>query len=80
MAKMIRCMRHAQIESRAYDYLPEFRVKQGMFLPAAVAAIDSGSKQPMEWTKHFDFIRGAGYPEAWERVPLRSVRVEGVPE
>ncbi len=51
-------------------------MKQGMFLPAAIAAIDSGSKQPMEWTKHFDFIRGAGYPEAWEKVPLRETRMQ----
>ena len=74
MAKMIRCMRHTMRTSKEYDHLPEFRVKQEMFLPAAVAAIDSGSKQPMEWTKHFDFIRGAGYPEAWERIPPRSAR------
>ena len=46
-----------------------------MFLPAAIAAIDSGSKQPMEWTKHFDFLRGAGYQEACGNVPLRSQRV-----
>ena len=46
-----------------------------MFLPAAIAAIDSGSKQPMEWTKHFDLIRGVGYPEAWVNIPLRSARV-----
>ena len=75
MCKMIRVMRHAENVSKPYDHLPEFKVKQDMFLPAAIAAIDSGSRQPMEWTKHFDFIRGAGYPEAWENVPLRSDRV-----
>lgn len=75
MSKMIRVMRHAEKVSKAYDHLPEFKVKQNMFLPAAIAAIDSGSRQPMEWTKHFDFIRGAGYQEAWENVPLRSNRV-----
>ncbi len=75
MSKMIRVMKHAENVSKPYDHLPEFRVKQRMFLPAAIAAIDSGSKQPMEWTKHFDFIRGAGYPEAWENVPLRSARI-----
>ena len=74
MCKMIRVMRHAQDVSKDYEHLPEFRVKQCMFLPAAVAAIDSGSKRPMEWTKHFDFIRGAGYAEGWEGVPLRSER------
>ena len=75
MSKLIRVMRHAENVSESYDHLPEFKVKQSMFLPAAIAAIDSGSKQPMEWTKHFDFIRGAGYPEAWENVPLRSSRI-----
>lgn len=75
MCKMIRVMKHAQNVSKPYNHLPEFKVKQEMFLPAAIAAIDSGSHQPMEWTKHFDFIRGAGYPEAWEKVPLRSARV-----
>ena len=75
MCKMIRVMKHAENVSKPYDHLPEFKVKQKMFLRAAIAAIDSGSKQPMEWTKHFDFIRGAGYPEAWEKVPLRSARV-----
>ena len=60
--------------SKMYDDLPEFKVKQDMFLPAAIAAMDSGSGKPMEWTKHFDFMRGAGYAEAWEDVPLRSRR------
>ena len=66
---------HAENVSKPYEHLPEFKVKPNMFLPAAIAAIDSGSAQPIEWTKHFDFIRGAGYPEAWEKVPLRSARV-----
>ncbi len=68
-------MKHAEDVSKAYDHLPEFKVKQDMFLSAAIAAMDSGSERPMEWTRHFDFIRGAGYPEAWENVPLRSDRV-----
>lgn len=55
MCKMTRVMKHAEDVSKAYDHLPEFKVKQDMFLPAAIAAIDSGSRQPMEWTKHFDF-------------------------
>ena len=75
MSKMIRGMKHAENVSKPYDHLPEFKVKQDMFLPAAIAAMDSGSKQPMEFTKHFDFIRGAGYPEAWEKIPLRSERL-----
>ena len=58
--------------------MPKFKIKQGMCLPIAIAAIDSGSKQPMEFRKHIDFIRGTGYPEAWEKVPLRSLRVSAV--
>jgi hypothetical protein len=72
MAKMIRCMRQAEKISKPYDDLPEFRVKQDLFLKAAVAAIDSGSGKPMHWTYHLDFVRGAGFPEAWESIPLRA--------
>ncbi|KAJ5124900.1 uncharacterized protein N7515_008725 [Penicillium bovifimosum] len=72
MCKMIRCFAHAQDTSRPYDHLPEFRVKQPLFLTAGIAAIDSASAQPMDGTKHFDFIRGAGFPEAWERFPHRE--------
>lgn len=72
MAKMIRCMKQAAIISKPYDARPEFRVKQDLFLKAAIAAIDSGSGKPMHWTYHFDFIRGAGFPEAWEKIPVRA--------
>ena len=46
-----------------------------MCLRAAIAAIDSGVAQPVDWTKHFDLIRGAGYPKACKKLPLRSARV-----
>ncbi|EED16359.1 conserved hypothetical protein [Talaromyces stipitatus ATCC 10500] len=72
MSKLIRCMAHTQQTSKPYDHLPEFRFKQDMFLIAGIAAIDSGSAQPMEGTKHYDFIRGAGFEEAWKRFPIRS--------
>ncbi|KAL1963685.1 hypothetical protein VTN77DRAFT_7889 [Rasamsonia byssochlamydoides] len=72
MSKLIRCMAHTQQVSQPYDHLPEFRVKQSMFLTAGIAAIDSGSAQPMEGTKHYDFIRGAGFEEAWKRFPIRA--------
>lgn len=71
MCKLIRCIAHAQDTSKPYDHLPEFRVKQSIFLTAGIAAIDSGSSQPMDGTKHFDFIRGAGFAEAWQRFPKR---------
>ncbi|KAL8699512.1 MAG: hypothetical protein Q9201_005963 [Fulgogasparrea decipioides] len=72
MCKMIRVMKHAQNVSKPYNHLPEFKVKQEMFLPAAIAAIDSGSRQPMEWTKHFDFIRGAGGEEKTDGLPVNG--------
>lgn len=72
MSKMIRSTKHAQDTSKPFDHLPEFRVKQGEFLPAGIAMIDSGSKQPMTWTKHWDFVRGAGWKDAWKGFPLRE--------
>ena len=72
MAKLIRAIAHGQKVSAPYDHLPEFRVKQRMFLPAANAAIDSASARPMDGTIHYDFVRGAAWPEAWERVPIRG--------
>lgn len=72
MSKMIRSTKLAQDISKPYDHLPEFRVKQDMFLTAGIAMIDSGTSQPMTWTKHWDFIRGAGFPGAWEKFPKRD--------
>ncbi|KAL9081761.1 MAG: hypothetical protein Q9159_007052 [Coniocarpon cinnabarinum] len=72
MSKMIRCTKHSQNTSAPFDHLPEFRVKQHMFLPAGIAMIDSGSKRPMTWTRHWDFVRGAGWNEAWSRFPSRN--------
>ena len=72
MAKMIRSTRLAEELSRPYDHLPEFRFKQGMFLIAGIAMIDSASDQPMTGTKHWDFVRGAGWEDAWKRFPKRD--------
>lgn len=72
MAKMIRSTRLCEELSRPYDHLPEFRVKQGMFLIAGIAMIDSASNQPMSWTKHWDFVRGAGWEDAWKQFPKRD--------
>lgn len=75
-AKLIRCTAHAQRVSEPYDHLPEFRVKQHMFLPAGNAMIDSGLEPAKMGTKQFNWsVRGAGFPEAWTSVPLRSDRV-----
>jgi hypothetical protein len=72
MSKMIRSTALAEELSRPYDDRPEFRVKQHMFLTAGIAMIDSASDQPMTWTKHWDFVRGAGFPDAWKRFPKRD--------
>lgn len=72
MSKLVRAIAHAQNVSKPFDHLPEFKVKQDMFLPAAVAALDSGSDRPMDGTIHFDLVRGAAWPEAWSNVPVRG--------
>lgn len=72
MIKLIRALAHGEEVSKPYDDLPEFRMKQDMFLLAANAAIDSASEKPMIYVQHFDLIRFAGFPEAWERVPVRA--------
>lgn len=73
MAKLIRAIKHAEEVSAPYNHMPEFRVKQNMFLPAAIAAIDSSSDIPMIGIQHFDLVRGAGYTCQWKDVPIREV-------
>lgn len=73
MAKLVRVIWHAQKVSAPYENNPEFRMKQPMFLPAAQAAVDSGSDKPMEGVLHFDFVRGAAYDKAWQKVPTRKL-------
>lgn len=72
MIKLIRVIRHAQEISAPYENDPDFRMKKHMFLPAAQAAIDSGSEKPMSGVLHFDFVRGCAFPEAWEKYPVRN--------
>ena len=56
--KVIRGMKHAENVWKPFNHLPDFKVKQNVYLPAAIAAIDSGCKQPMKWAKYLDFVRG----------------------
>ena len=75
MSKLVRTMAHSRDLSMKWDGEEQFRMKQGMFLPAANAALDSGSAnggRPMEGTRHFDFVRGAAGKEGGEDVPIRS--------
>jgi hypothetical protein len=72
MIKLIRTIYHAEAVSKPYEAHPEFRLKQADFLPCAVAAIDSASEVPMQGIQHFDFVRGAAWPEAWAKVPIRQ--------
>ena len=60
MSKMICVMKQAEDISNAYEHLPEFKVKQYMFLPAAIAAIDSGSSQSISISLEGRFIRKLG--------------------
>ena len=73
MSKLVRVIAHAGVISKKYDHLPEFRMKQDTFLPAANAALDSifnsNGGQPMDGVLHFDFVRGCAWKEAWEKVP-----------
>lgn len=75
MSKLIRVIRHAQDISLPYEDDARFPMKQHMFLPAAQAAIDSGSDKPMSGVLHFDFVRGCAFPKAWENVPTRDAVV-----
>jgi hypothetical protein len=72
MIKLVRAIKHAEEVSKPFDHLPEFHVKQHMFLPAAVAAVDSFSEVPMIGIAHFDLVRGAAYAGQWEKVPVRA--------
>lgn len=72
MPKLVRTIWHASKVSVPYEDNPEFRMKQHMFLPAAQAAVDSGSDKPMEGVLHFDFVRGAAFEKAWQKVPKRE--------
>jgi hypothetical protein len=74
MCKFIRALKNAEQTSQPYDARPEFRLKQGMFLPLANAAIDCGSKKPMRGGNPLDWIRCPGLDEAWDNVPRRSER------
>lgn len=70
MIKLIRALKNGEEVSSKYDHLPEFMMKQDMFLKAANAAMDSASPKPMAYVQHFDIIRLAGFEEAWEKVPI----------
>lgn len=72
MIKLIRALKNGEDVSRPYEGREEFRLKAGMFLQAAHAAIDSSSAQPMKYVQHFDIIRLVGFEEAWEKVPIEA--------
>ncbi|KAI0378282.1 hypothetical protein F5Y04DRAFT_291090 [Hypomontagnella monticulosa] len=72
MIKLIRALAHGEKACKPYDHLPEFRIKQNMFLHCANAAMDSASAQPMVYIRHFDLIRLVGLPEAWDHIPIMA--------
>lgn len=72
MAKMIRSTALCEKWCKKYDDRDEFRIKSDMCLLIATAMIDSGSERPMTLSKHWDFVRGAGWEAAWTRFPKRD--------
>jgi hypothetical protein len=65
-AKLIRALAHGQEACALYEDKPEFRLKKDDWLQLAHMAIDSVQAEGPNW------VRSAGFDEAWESVPLRS--------
>jgi hypothetical protein len=65
-SKLVRALAHGQQVCAPYETKPEFRLKKDDWLQLAHMAIDSVQTGGPEW------VRSAGFDEAWENVPLRS--------
>jgi hypothetical protein len=64
--KLVRALAHGQRVCAPYEAKPEFRLKKDDWLQLAHMTIDSTQTDGPEW------VRSAGFDEAWEKVPLRS--------
>jgi len=71
MIKFIRALANGEKKSKPYEGQKGFPMRQEMFLKAANAVLDNTSPKPMAFLRHFDLIRGVGFPQAWEEVPLQ---------
>jgi len=65
-AKLVRALAHGQRVCAPYEDKAEFRLKKDDWLQLAHMTIDSVQTGGPEW------VRSAGFDEAWESVPLRS--------
>ena len=65
-SKLVRALAHGQQVCAPYEGKPEFRLKKDDWLQLAHMTIDSVQTGGPEW------VRSAGFDEAWENVPLRS--------
>jgi len=65
-AKLVRALAHGQQVCAPYEEKAEFRLKKDDWLQLAHMTIDSVQTGGPEW------VRSAGFDEAWEKVPLRS--------
>jgi hypothetical protein len=65
-SKLVRALAHGQQVCAPYEENPEFRLKKNDWLQLAHMTIDSVQTSGPEW------VRSAGFDEAWEKVPLRS--------
>jgi len=65
-SKLVRALAHGQQACAPYEDKPEFRLKKDDWLQLAHMAIDSVQAEGPNW------VRSAGFDEAWEPIPLRS--------
>lgn len=65
-SKLVRALAHGQQVCAPYEAKSEFRLKHDDWLQLAHMTIDSVQTGGPEW------VRSAGFDEAWENVPLRS--------
>ena len=72
MIKFIRALANGEKASKPYEGQEGFPMRQDMFLRAANAVLDNTSSRPMDYLRHYDIIRGVGFPQAWEGVPFQA--------
>ena len=65
-SKLVRALAHGQQVCAPYEAKPEFKLKHDDWLQLAHMTIDSVQADGPEW------VRSAGFDEAWENVPARA--------
>jgi hypothetical protein len=64
--KLVRALAHGQRVCAPYESKPEFRLKEKDWSQLGHMAVDSCQTDGPQW------VRSAGFDEAWKKVPLRS--------